>query len=383
MHLKFAAFVFTLPAMSNDASTNANQPDWPTLHQMVRKAQQKLNRDAWDYIVGGSETETTLQRNRLALDTVAFRPRILRDISACNPASESFGHKLRLPVCMAPVGGLEQFTEGAAVPSAVAAQCFGCFSMLSSVCQPGLEALAAAAPGPKRWFQLYVHGDATWVDEIADRVQAHGYLGLVLTVDSAVYSRRERDIAKGNRRRANVPGRVHQAHLNWSDVDRLRKRLRIPLGLKGVMTAEDAQLALDHGVDLIYVSNHGGRQLDHGMGSLHALPEIVKVVQGRVPVWIDGGFYRGSDIVKAKIMGADVIGLGRMQCWALAAGGEAGVTRMLELLEIEVRQSMSLLGINDWSDADPALLQSAPATALPHVMSAFPLLNAQSADWYA
>mgnify|MGYP003338288702 CR=1 FL=1 len=232
--------------MSNNNPANVPQPEWPTLHQMVRKAQQKLNRDAWDYIIGGSETETTLQRNRLALDTVAFRPRILRDISNCTPKSESFGHPLRLPVCLAPVGGLEQFAEGAAIPSAVAAQRFGCFSMLSSVCQPGLEALAAAAPGPTRWFQLYVYGDPDWVDEVADRVQAQGYLGLVLTVDSAVYSLRERDIAKGNRRRVGVPGRVHQGRLTWSDVDRLKKRLRIPLGLKGVMTAEDAQIGRAH-----------------------------------------------------------------------------------------------------------------------------------------
>ena len=369
--------------MATQNPSTSPQADWPTLHQMVRKAQQKLNRDAWDYIIGGAETETTLQRNRQALDTIAFRPRILRDISQCSPATQSFEQTLRLPVCLAPVGSLELFAEGAALPSALAARRFGCFSMLSSVCQPGLEALASEVPGSTRWFQLYVHGDTQWVDDIADRVQAAGYRGLVLTVDSAVYSRRERDIAKGNTRRVGVPGREHQGRLTWADVARLKKRLQIPLGLKGVMTAEDAQMALDHGVDLIYVSNHGGRQLDHGLGSLQALPEVVRIVQGRVPVWIDGGFYRGSDIVKAKILGADVIGLGRMQCWALAAGGEAAVFRMLELLEAEVRQSMCLLGINTWAEADPALLQSAPATTTAHVFSAFPLLDVRSNDWFA
>lgn len=371
---------FAIVTMSAPASVS---PSWQTLHQMVRKAQQKLNLDAWDYILGGTETETTLKRNRMALDTVAFRPRVLRDVSHASARSMSMGTELRLPVCLAPVGSLELFAEGAAVPSALAAHAFGCLTMLSSVCQPGIEALAQAAPEAKRWFQLYVHGDPAWVDDMADRSQAAGYQGLMLTVDSAVYTRRERDIAKGNARRVSVPGREHQARLTWQDVDRLKRRLRIPIGLKGIMTAEDAQMALDHGVDVIYVSNHGGRQLDHGMGSLHALPEITAVVKGRVPVWIDGGFYRGTDIVKAKLLGADVIGLGRMQCWALAAGGQAGVERMLELLEAEVLQCMSLLGISDWSQADPALVQAAPLAAMPDVLSAFPLMDEASRDWYA
>lgn len=356
---------------------------WQTLHQMVRKAQQKLDHDAWDYIVGGTETETTLKRNRLALDTVAFRPRILRDVSHTRADTTSFGDALRLPICLAPVGSLELFAHGAAVPSALGAKAFGCATMLSSVCQPGIEALAEAAPDAARWFQLYVHGDPSWVDDMADRVQAAGYRGLILTVDSAVYTRRERDISKGNARRVSVPGREHQERLTWADIVRLKKRLSIPIGLKGIMTGEDAAMAIDHGIDLIYVSNHGGRQLDHGLGTLAVLPEITAAVKGRAPIWIDGGFYRGSDIVKARLMGAEVVGLGRMQCWALAAGGEAGVVRMLELLEAEVRQCMSLLGISDWSQGHAGLLQSAPQVTDPSVFSAFPLLNVGSSDWYA
>ena len=368
----------------NRQMTQATEPgpDWQTLHQMIRKAQQKLNVDAWDYIAGGTETETTLRRNRHALDSLAFRPRVLRDVSAVTPQHTSFGETLRLPVCLAPVGSLELFAPNAATASAIAARDFNCFTMLSSVCQPGVEPMAAAVPDSKRWFQLYVHGDANWVDTMVERATNAGYAGVVLTVDSAVYSRRERDIAKQNTRRVAVPGREHQAQLTWADVDRIRGRTRLPIGLKGIMTAEDAQLALDHGVDLIYVSNHGGRQLDHGMGTMHALPEIVATVKGQVPIWIDGGFYRGTDIVKAKLLGADVIGLGRMQCWALAAGGAAGVVRMLELLEVEVRQCMSLLGITHWTEAHASLLQSAQATTGPDLLSAFPLLNTQSTDWY-
>lgn len=363
-------------------ATNDTLPNWQTLHQMVRKAQQKLNLDAWDYIAGGAETETTLKRNRYALDAMAFRPRVLRDVSQTTPNCHAFGQPLRLPICLAPVGSLELFDREGAIAATKAAQQFGCFSMLSSVCQPDLATVAKTMPDAQRWYQLYVHGDADWVDQRVDAAQTHGYLGLVLTVDSAVYSRRERDIAKDNTRRVGVSGRTHQGQLTWTDVARIRERTRMPLGLKGIMTAEDAKLAIDHGVDLIYVSNHGGRQLDHGMGTLDALAEISAAVNGQASIWIDGGFYRGTDIVKAKLLGADVVGLGRLQCWALAAGGTPGAVRMLELLEIEIKQCMSLLGMTDWASGDPAMLQSAPVVTTPGIYSAFPLLDTQSADWY-
>ncbi len=363
-------------------ASNDSTPNWQTLHQMVRKAQQKLNLDAWDYIAGGTETETTLKRNRYALDAIGFRPRVLRDVSQTTANTKAFERTLRLPVCLAPVGSLELFDPQGAVAATKAAEAFGCYSMLSSVCKPDLAAVAEAAPDANRWYQLYVHGDARWIDEKVEAVQTHGYCGMVLTVDSAVYSRRERDIAKDNTRRVGVPGREHQAQLTWKDIARIRARTSIPLGLKGIMTAEDAEIAIDHGIDLVYVSNHGGRQLDHGMGTLDALPEIARAVKGQVPVWIDGGFCRGTDIVKAKILGADVVGLGRLQCWALAAGGIPGAVRMLELLEIEIKQCMSLLGMTDWATGDPAMLQAAPVVTSPSVYSAFPLLDTRSADWY-
>ena len=276
-----------------------NASPYLTLHELVKKARQKLNYDNWDYIVGGTETETTLRRNRLALDSIAFRPRVLRDVSRVDPSTTFLGRALRLPILLAPVGGLEHFAAEAGGAAVKAAAAFGVAHMLSSVCEPGLEAVAQAAPEALRIYQLYVHGDAGWVDDMAARAIAAGYGAFCLTVDTAYYSRRERDLAKRNIRRDNVPGREFQARLTWNDVARIRSKFAIPLILKGIATAEDARLALEHGVDIVYVSNHGGRQLDHGRGTMDVLPEIVAAVGARAPIIIDGGFNRGSDIVKA------------------------------------------------------------------------------------
>jgi isopentenyl diphosphate isomerase/L-lactate dehydrogenase-like FMN-dependent dehydrogenase len=352
--------------------------DFMTLHEIVAKARQNLGQNEWDYIVGGTESETTLRRNRMALDKIAFRPRILRDVSAIDASIAQFGRKLRLPVALAPVGSLECFHPGAAATVVKAAKEFGVAHMLSSVCQPGLEEVAEAAPDAVRIFQLYVRGDDGFVDDHVGRAIAQGYAAFCLTVDTAVYSRRERDIAKryltAGRRR--VTGRSFQAALDWRTVKRIKERFDIPLMIKGIATAEDAKIALDHGVDWIYVSNHGGRQLDHGRGSMDVLPEVVDVARGRVKILVDGSFCRGTDIVKAIATGADLVGLGRMQCWALAAAGQAGIVRMLELLEDEVQRCLGLLGVSRFADLDRSYLHAtaAPTTA-PHVFSAFPLLK--------
>ena len=359
------------------------EPSFLTLHELVKKARQKLNHDNWDYIVGGTETETTVRRNRLALDSIAFRPRVLRDVSRIDASSQFLGHSLRLPIILAPVGGLENFTTGAGGTAAKAAQEFGVAHMLSSVCEPGLEAVAQEAPEALLIFQLYVHGDADWVDSMAERAIAAGYKAFCLTVDTALYSRRERDLAKRNIRRQSVPGREYQAQLTWSDVARLKAKFSIPLILKGIATAEDAEIALSHGVDTIYVSNHGGRQLDHGRGAMDVLPEIVAVVAGRAPVIVDGGFNRGSDIVKALAAGADLVGIGRMQCVGLGADGQPGLVRVLEILEQEVRTCLGLLGVNTWAELDRSYLHAAPPVSDPGpTLGAFPLLSLDEKSFY-
>ncbi len=258
-------------------------PEFQTLHEIVKKARQNLDQNDWDYIVGGTESETTLRRNRMALDSLAFRPRVLRDVSRIDAAVERFGRRLRLPVVLAPVGALEVFHQGGGATAARAAQEFGVAHMLSSVCEPGLEAVAEAAPDALRIYQLYVRGDEGFVDDHVRRAIANGYSAFCLTVDTAVYSRRERDLAKrfvtAGRRR--VSGREFQAALAWRTVERIKRNFQIPLALKGIATREDAARAVEHDVDWIYVSNHGGRQLDHGLGSMEVLPEIVEAVGDR------------------------------------------------------------------------------------------------------
>jgi isopentenyl diphosphate isomerase/L-lactate dehydrogenase-like FMN-dependent dehydrogenase len=363
------------PASVHDAATAPS--DLLNLHEIVAKARQNLNQNDWDYIVGGVESETTLRRNRMALDTIAFRPRVLRDVSKVDASVNRFGRKLRLPVMFAPVGSLESFHAAGAESVVRGARAFGVAHMLSSVCEPGLEELAATAPDAVRLYQLYVRGDAAWVDDHVERAIAHGYAAFALTVDTAHYSRRERDIAKrfvtAGRRR--VQNREAQASLDWRTVERIKSKFKIPLAIKGIATAEDARIALEHGVEWVYVSNHGGRQLDHGRGSLDVLPEVVDAVAGRAKVLVDGSICRGSDIVKAIATGADLVGIGRMQCYALACGGEAGIVRLLELLEDEVQRCLGLLGAPTFADLDRSFLHAAAPANAPHVLSAFPLLK--------
>jgi isopentenyl diphosphate isomerase/L-lactate dehydrogenase-like FMN-dependent dehydrogenase len=359
------------------AELGASGEEFQNLHEFVRKARANLNQNAWDYIAGAAETETTMRRNRMALDEIAFRPRVLRDVTRVDASVELFGRKLRLPVVLAPVGALEMFDPGAGASVARGAGTFGAAHMLSSVSEPGLEKVAEAAPGALRMFQLYVRGDDAFVEDCVSRAIASGYTAFCLTVDTAHYSRRERDIAKRYVRESRIraTGGDFQKGLEWRTVKLIKDKYKIPLVLKGIATAEDATIAIDHGVEWIYVSNHGGRQLDHGRGAMQVLPEIAAAAAGRAKIMIDGSFCRGADIVKAIASGADLVGIGRLQCWALAAAGEAGIVRMLELLEDEVVRCLGLLGVTKFAELDKSYLHPATPTTLPHVFSAFPLLD--------
>jgi glycolate oxidase len=318
-----------------------------------------------------------VRRNRLALDSLALRARVLRDVNHVDASTTRLGRKLRLPVLLAPVGSIESFDPGGGATIVRAAGEFGVAHMLSSVCKPHLEGVADAAPDATRIYQLYVRSDAAATDAVVRRVIDRGYRAFCMTVDSAVYSRRERDLAKRHRTagRLAVEGRNFQAALAWDTVKRVRDSFDIPIVLKGIQTAEDALLAVEHGVEWIYVSNHGGRQLDHGQGSMEVLPSIVEAVKGRAKIIVDGGFCRGTDIVKAIAAGADLVGLGRMQCFAVAAAGQAGVVRMLELLEDEVQRCLMLVGAAKLADLDRSFLAPTQPVNLPHVLSAFPLLE--------
>jgi isopentenyl diphosphate isomerase/L-lactate dehydrogenase-like FMN-dependent dehydrogenase len=366
-----------IPQMRRNVELGASDEKFQNLHELIRKARANLNQNAWDYIVGAAETETTMRRNRMALDEIAFRPRVLRDVSRVDASVERFGRKLRLPVMIAPVGALEIFDPEGAAPVARAVGKFGAAHMLSSVSEPGLEQVAQAAPDALRIYQLYVRGDDAFVEDRVSRAIASGYGAFCLTVDTAHYSRRERDIAKRYVRESRLrsTGGDYQKGLSWRTVKLIKDKFKIPLVIKGIATAEDATIALDHGVDWIYVSNHGGRQLDHGRGAMHVLPEIVEAVKGRAKIMVDGGFCRGTDIVKGIASGADLIGIGRLQCWALAAAGQTGIERMLELLEDEVLRCLGLLGATSFEEVDKSCLHPATATSAPSVFSAFPLLD--------
>jgi glycolate oxidase len=347
-----------------------------TLHEIVRAARMNLAPGPWDYLVGGTETETTLRRNRLAIDSLAFRPRVLRDVSRIDTGSTFFGRRVRIPVMLAPVGSIETFTPGGGATAAKASGAFGVPQMLSSACNPGLEATAAAADN-FRIFQLYVRGDDAFVDDHVRRAKDNGYPVFCMTVDTAMYSRRERDLARRFVKpwRVRATGQDFQAALSWDNVKRFKDRHDLPLILKGIATGEDAAIACDLGVEGVYVSNHGGRQLDHGRGALDVLPEVVKAVDGRATVIVDGGFMRGTDVVKGIALGAQVVGRGRLTCMGLAAAGEAGLVRALELLEDEIRIAMGLLGVHSLDMLDGSYLHPAPAVTPPHVTSAFPLLD--------
>ena len=347
-----------------------------TLHEIVRAARAALAPGPWDYLVGGTETETTLRRNRLALDSLGLRPRVLRDVSKLDASTTFLGRPLRIPVMLAPIGSIETFTAGGGATAAVASAEFGVPQMLSSACNPGLEATAKAADN-FRIFQLYVRGDDAFVDDHVRRALDHGYAAFCLTVDTAVYSRRERDLARRFVKpwRLRATGQDFQAALSWAQVRRFKDKHDVPLILKGIATAEDAALAVEHGVEVVYVSNHGGRQLDQGRGAMDVLPEVVAAVGGRARIVVDGGFVRGTDVVKGLAAGADVVGLGRLACLGLAAAGAPGLVRTLELLEDEIRICLGLLGVDRVGALDRSHLHPAPPVALPHALSAFPLLD--------
>lgn len=357
--------------------TDEPQPDFQLLHEFFGRARTNLNRNIWDYLIGGAETETTVKRNRLALDSVALCPRVLVDVSAIDCSWSFFGRRIRLPVALAPVGSLESFHPGGGASTAEGAGAFGVPMFASSVTQPSLEEIARAGDGPKV-FQLYVRGDDGFIDDHVRRAADAGYDAFCITVDTALYSRRERDIAKRFRkswRPVDASPQRFQAALSWAQIGRFKAKHALPLILKGISTAEDAQRAVELGVDAVYVSNHGGRQLDHGRGAAEVLPEIVAAVAGRAKVFVDGGFSRGTDILKGIALGADLVLVGRLYCYALAAAGAAGLVRMLEILENEVHQSLGLLGVTSLGQVGRTHVHPAAPVVLPGVFSAFPLLH--------
>jgi isopentenyl diphosphate isomerase/L-lactate dehydrogenase-like FMN-dependent dehydrogenase len=330
-----------------------------SLQEIVAAARRNLSQDLWDHLSGGSDSETTLVRNRQALDALALRQRVLVDVRNIDITTTLLGQKLSTPVFLAPVGGFVGFVHpDGACNVARAAVAHGTAAFISTAAKPSLEAAAAVVKQPLI-FQLYVRADRKWVEDILDRAKAAGYRALCICVDRNYYGRRERDIISRANVREGFGDPSYQMALNWNDVGWMKERMGGPLILKGIATAEDARLAVEHGADAVYVSNHGGRQLDHAQATIEVLPEVVKAVSGRAEILWDGGVQRGTDVVKALALGARAVGVGKMLGWALAAGGEPGVKRMLELMDVEIRTAMGLMGATSLSALDPNWVRSA------------------------
>ena len=350
--------------------------EYLVLHEFVKKAREKLPKETWDYLIGASETETTFKRNRFALDNIAFRPRVLRDVENVDLSVDLFGHNLKMPVILAPIGSMQDFVDGAGTAPTLAASEFGIMHMISSTCMPGLEEVAKSVNYPKL-FQLYVRGNKDWVDDNIKNAMDHNYAGICLTVDLDAYGRRERDLAKRYRTtsRQSASGFEHQMRFSWKDIDRIKSYCHLPIIIKGIATKEDALLAVEHGVEVVYVSNHGGRQLDYGLGGLNVLPEISEAIGDNAKVIFDGGIMRGTDVVKAIALGADCVGIGRLQGFAAAAGGSKAIVRMLELLELEISTALRLLGVNSIFDLDDTYLSKDYSFGKLSALSAFPLID--------
>jgi glycolate oxidase len=236
-----------------------------------------------------------------------------------------------------------------------------------------LEVTAAAAPGPKV-FQLYVDGDRAWVRDILSRVKESGYDALCVTADVAIYSKRERTLLSrwvSPSRTNPARNRDYRAALTWEQLDEIKEFAGMPFMVKGIATAEDARLAVEHGVDVVWVSNHGGRQLDHGLGSVEVLPEVLEAVEGKAEVIMDGGVTRGTDIIKALALGAKAVAIGKMHAMGLAAGGSEALVRVLQIFEEEMMVSMGLLGVTNVSQITKNYIREAHFTTLPHEMSAW------------
>jgi isopentenyl diphosphate isomerase/L-lactate dehydrogenase-like FMN-dependent dehydrogenase len=322
-----------------------------TLPEIRRAAREKLSREVWNFGDGGTETETTMRRNRRAIRRLAITQYVLVDIREIDLRTSLLGVPLSWPVAIAPMGGLILFHPQGDVEMGRGGELADTLQFLSGATGFSVEDVAKGSHGPKM-FQLYHHGDRAWVADLLARVEASGYHSVVMTVDTQFYSRRERDIAaRWSPRDAMAiapnprgPDSGYQARLTWGDVEWLRKTTKLPIGLKGIMTVRDAKRAVETGCKIVWVSNHGGRQLDATQASIDALPAIVDTVAGAAEIIVDGGFTRGTDVLKGLARGATVVAVGRAALWGLAANGAEGVENALGLLREELRIAMGLSG---------------------------------------
>jgi 4-hydroxymandelate oxidase len=330
-------------------------------YEPVAKA--KLDADVYDYFAGGAGDERTLEENLRAFDRWVIRPRVMRGSGSPDTSTEILGTQVSSPVLVAPwayQGRAHPGGERATVRGAARA---GTIAVVSSTAVDDLEGIAAASEGPK-WWQLYLFSEPQRSAEMLARVAASGYQAICWTVDFPVAGLRHRDTRSGFTMpfgHDDSADYTYEPNMTWDHLGWIREHAPgLPVLVKGVLTGEDAVLAVEHRVDGIVVSNHGGRQLDSCPASLDALPEVVEAVAGRVPVLMDGGVRRGTDVLKAIALGAGAVLVGRPVVWGLAAEGEDGVAGVLEILRAEVENAMALAGCRTVAEIDRSLVARAP-----------------------
>ncbi|TDD86982.1 alpha-hydroxy-acid oxidizing protein [Actinomadura darangshiensis] len=340
-----------------------------TLREVEAAARERLDPVHYDYFAGGAGDEVTLRANEAAFERLALLPHVLRGTAKPELGVTLLGGRASMPVLIAPTAFhrlADPEGERATARAAAAAETIMMVSMASTV---AVGDVAAAAPGARLWFQLFIQPDMAFTEALVRRAEAAGCGALVVTADSPVFGTRGRDERNGFR---DLPDglccenmrdgdRVREIAfspaVSWEHLDRLREITSLPVVLKGVLHPADARAALDHGVSALFVSNHGGRQLDTAPAAVDALPEIVDAVGGAVPVLLDGGVRRGTDVLKALALGADAVAVGRPVVWGLAADGERGARRVLGLLRAEVEEALTLCGLASVRDLEPGMVR--------------------------
>jgi isopentenyl diphosphate isomerase/L-lactate dehydrogenase-like FMN-dependent dehydrogenase len=342
-----------------------------------RLAEDQLEPGPWAYLSGGSGDEWTLRENRTAFARWTFRPRVLCDVSEISTATTVLGQPIELPVIVAPLAYQQLYHPDGECATARAAAAAGTAMAVSTFTTRSHEEIAAAAAGLRQWCQLYVFKDRGVTREHLAGAADAGCSAVVLTVDTPRLAQRERDIRVGFEIPSDLPlpyaraavgdapsnpsdqFALLDASVSWRDLEWIAGEGRLPVVLKGVVTAEDAELAVAHDAAAVVVSNHGGRQLDGAPATLDALPEVVEAVGGRVEVYLDGGIRRGTDVAKALALGARAVLAGRAPVFGLAAAGEEGVRHVLELLREELALTLCLLGCASPEELTPAHVQRA------------------------
>lgn len=332
------------------------------------RARETLSRSSYEYFASGAGDEITLRENSEAFDSLRLRPRVLMPVADRDQSIDLLGHRVPSPILIAPMAFQRLAHPDGELATARGCAKAGAVYVASTVATSSLEEIAAASPGLK-WFQLYVFKDKGITRSLVERAQAAGYHAIEMTADVPVMGRREADIRNHFSLPAEFPvknlelaghGRMDSdgkdsgpalytrnlfdANLTWRDVEWLCSITKLPIVVKGILRGDDAVQAIEHGAAGVIVSNHGGRQLDSSLPTIRALPDVVNSIAGRCPVLIDGGIRKGVDIIKALALGANAVQVGRPILWALAVGGEAGVTHVLSLLREELDNAMALCG---------------------------------------